>query len=295
MAGTTINLIGQRFGRLQVTGIAGVDSRRNRLYRCQCDCGGTVDVATAILRLGRKQSCGCMERENKDSKRTDIKIGDRFGRIVVTGISKRTQNGGVAFRVRCDCGNEKACSPTRIRAMKYPSCGCWGSEQGGKKIRRDLTGTRYGKLTALRLENPESPRRWVCRCDCGNQKTVPTTSLISGRTVSCGCAKKDPVIYTPKTELARSAVAGAKRRARKVNAGGSHKKADIDALYLKQMGRCAGCGSKLTSAYHRDHIIPLCAGGDNSISNIQLLCALCNLKKGKSDPIDWAQAIGRLL
>lgn len=295
MAGTTINLIGQRFGRLQVTGIAGVDSRRNRLYRCQCDCGGTVDVATAILRLGRKQSCGCMERENKDSKRTAIKIGDRFGRIVVTGISKRTQNGGLAFSVKCDCGKEKSCTPNHIRAMKFPSCGCWGSKKGGEKIRRDLTGNRYGKLVAIRLENQDSPKRWVCQCDCGKKKVAPTTSLISGRTVSCGCAKNDPVIYMSEMALARNAVAGARRRARKASASGTYNSAEVAALFLKQKKRCAGCGVLLTSGYHRDHIIPLCAGGDNSISNIQLLCALCNLKKGKSDPIDWAQAIGRLL
>jgi 5-methylcytosine-specific restriction endonuclease McrA len=33
-------------------------------------------------------------------------------------------------------------------------------------------------------------------------------------------------------------------------------------------------------AFHIDHINPICNGGDNSIDNLQLLCASCNLSKG---------------
>jgi hypothetical protein len=32
---------------------------------------------------------------------------------------------------------------------------------------------------------------------------------------------------------------------------------------------------------HIDHIIPLCQGGPDTVSNTQVLCAACNLKKGK--------------
>ena len=30
---------------------------------------------------------------------------------------------------------------------------------------------------------------WLCKCDCGNLKEVPTGSLLSGHTQSCGCLK----------------------------------------------------------------------------------------------------------
>lgn len=41
---------------------------------------------------------------------------------------------------------------------------------------------------------------------------------------------------------------------------------------------CAKCGSveKLTV----DHITPLSRGGDNSLENLQILCLVCNSKKG---------------
>lgn len=60
----------------------------------------------------------------------------------------------------------------------------------------DLTGSRFGKLVALRLGVPhQSPSRrqvtWECICDCGNIITVQRGSLTFGNTSSCGCAYKD--------------------------------------------------------------------------------------------------------
>lgn len=52
--------------------------------------------------------------------------------------------------------------------------------------RRDLTGQRFGALTALRFYS-SSPSRWVCLCDCGNQNVVVTYNLHHGKVRSCGC------------------------------------------------------------------------------------------------------------
>lgn len=53
----------------------------------------------------------------------------------------------------------------------------------------DLTGKRFGKLVALRPgEKSKSGRvRWVCRCDCGNEKLILAHCLKNGETKSCGC------------------------------------------------------------------------------------------------------------
>ena len=53
----------------------------------------------------------------------------------------------------------------------------------------NITGQRYGKLTALQFEgrNRHGKACWLCRCDCGKQKVVLLGSLMSGRTKSCGC------------------------------------------------------------------------------------------------------------
>lgn len=57
----------------------------------------------------------------------------------------------------------------------------------------DLTGQRFGRLVVVeRAENSADGRaRWLCRCDCGQSKTVLGEHLKKGRTKSCGCAKSE--------------------------------------------------------------------------------------------------------
>ena len=85
------------------------------------------------------------------------------------------------------------------------------------------------------------------------------------------------------------------RRARKLNSPGQHTAAETSALFERQGKRCI-CGVKLnTKNRHLDHIRALSRGGSNDISNLQWLCAPCNLSKHAKDPIEWAQENGRLL
>jgi hypothetical protein len=85
------------------------------------------------------------------------------------------------------------------------------------------------------------------------------------------------------------------RRARVRNADGKHTTDQIHELLQKQRNKCASCRTSLKTGYHADHIVPLARGGTNDIGNIQLLCVSCNLSKGHSDPVAWAQKNGRLL
>ncbi len=57
-------------------------------------------------------------------------------------------------------------------------------------------GERFGSLVIVseadRYVSPggESKRRVVCKCDCGQIRTVQTNSLRGGLTTSCGCAQR---------------------------------------------------------------------------------------------------------
>lgn len=61
----------------------------------------------------------------------------------------------------------------------------------------DLTGQRFGKLTVItRAENHIMPSgkcciMWLCKCDCGNVKSINGSSLRNGVTRSCGCLSKE--------------------------------------------------------------------------------------------------------
>lgn len=56
----------------------------------------------------------------------------------------------------------------------------------------DLTGQRFGRLTAL---HPTNKRKmncivWHCKCDCGSFVDAPSVNLRNGNTKSCGCWRR---------------------------------------------------------------------------------------------------------
>ena len=55
----------------------------------------------------------------------------------------------------------------------------------------DLTGMRFGKLTAVAPTQERKGRYlvWQCRCDCGTEVMVSSKNLRNGNTTSCGCEK----------------------------------------------------------------------------------------------------------
>ena len=57
----------------------------------------------------------------------------------------------------------------------------------------DLTGQRFGWLTAVRLagSSKDGKRLWRCRCACGKETVVKTHRLRGGDTTSCGCRLED--------------------------------------------------------------------------------------------------------
>lgn len=61
--GKPIDMTGQRYGRLSVIEMAGHNKHRQRLWRCVCDCGNTVEVLGFLLRQEQTQSCGCLQKE----------------------------------------------------------------------------------------------------------------------------------------------------------------------------------------------------------------------------------------
>lgn len=57
----------------------------------------------------------------------------------------------------------------------------------------NLIGQTFGRLTVIdRAENDKHGHtRWLCQCECGNQKVIAGSSLKKGLTQSCGCLKKE--------------------------------------------------------------------------------------------------------
>lgn len=53
----------------------------------------------------------------------------------------------------------------------------------------NLIGKRFGQLIIIKQSNNNKSNKimWLCRCDCGNEKTICGGDLKNGRTKSCGC------------------------------------------------------------------------------------------------------------
>lgn len=119
-----VNLIGQRFGRLTVVGLAS-----NATWKCLCDCGGErQSVYTYALRAGKTSSCGCLKREQAAANgRATATHGMRHSRLymVWSGMKSRCLNtkahnwssyGGRGIRI---CDEWMNFEPFRDWALSY--------------------------------------------------------------------------------------------------------------------------------------------------------------------------------
>ena len=71
------DLTGMRFGKLTVLEYTNKRNlNRNILWRCLCDCGNEIYVATSCLNSGHTKSCGC----GKNNFVEMGKIGGKFGK-----------------------------------------------------------------------------------------------------------------------------------------------------------------------------------------------------------------------
>lgn len=60
-----------------------------------------------------------------------------------------------------------------------------------RKEFKDITGQRFGRLTAIKRIEGKNPTYWLCECDCGNRKEIQLNNLTTGNSKSCGCLSKE--------------------------------------------------------------------------------------------------------
>ena len=58
---------------------------------------------------------------------------------------------------------------------------------------RDITGRRFGQLTALAATDARDAKGnvvWRCRCDCGEETDISYNVLLYTNVISCGCRRR---------------------------------------------------------------------------------------------------------
>lgn len=121
------------------------------------------------------------------------------------GMVEILKRNGNKLVCRCDCG--RVFSSTTSRFHKSKSCGCL--KQTALKSRSKIkTGDRFGFLEALNPSEKDNSGNaiWSCRCFCGKERKVRSSSLLSGKSKSCGCvsaALRNESFYANHPELAQ--------------------------------------------------------------------------------------------
>ena len=64
-------------------------------------------------------------------------------------------------------------------------------------MKKDLTGQKFGRLTALKIAGKAKDGRivWECLCECKNIIEIRGKDLSSGNTKSCGCLQRENRIF----------------------------------------------------------------------------------------------------
>lgn len=165
-------IIGKEFGNLKVIRREFVRKKAS-YFLCRCKCGNEKIIARS--HIAKSKFC-C----NKDAK-CHIKdlAGKRFNKFKVISFS-HTKNGHAYWNCRCDCGNISIEQGNTLIRNHKRSCGC----------EFDLIGRRFGYLKVINKSYIKHGNSyWLCGCRCGNTKVISRPQLVSGGTISCGCAK----------------------------------------------------------------------------------------------------------
>lgn len=110
----TIDIAGQKFGSL--TALEKTQKGKKVGWRCRCDCGQEITIASHALRKGKHPSCGC-------KRRLDL-VGRTFGywKVLSQVPAGERPTKDTYFLCRCVCGEEKAVVGHRLVQGKSKSC-----------------------------------------------------------------------------------------------------------------------------------------------------------------------------
>lgn len=113
--------------------------------------------------------------------------GHTFGILTVVSFAGVHDRYGSMWKCRCECGTSVEITANHLKTGHTGSCGCMRGSVGVSRS-EDLTGKRFGKLVALRIDSIErAGARWRLRCDCGNEHVARANHLKTRHVASCGC------------------------------------------------------------------------------------------------------------
>jgi hypothetical protein len=195
---------------------------------------------------------------------------------------RKDSKGRVYWDCICSCGKARTVITWSLTSGKTKSCGCFQKDVvKSADHRKNIAGQRFGKLIATEYSRTiNSKVYWICRCDCGKTKEVMGSSLLSGRTKSCGCMTRLPAGESMFNSAYHAYKKGAEKR------GLSFTLSTEEFRELTSQD-CFYCGDKpsnaLTSAIGEKYIYNGIDRVDNTkgyfVENCVPCCEMCNKAK----------------
>ncbi len=266
--------------------------------------GVSDDEALKIIELGGVRNIG------------RAKLGDRFGRLVVTSRKPFLLHNRSAVECKCDCGEVITVMRQSLKSGGTRSCGCLFRDmiikvsKNATERAQALVGRAFGKWTVVAL----APRKakngglyFRCRCECGGEHEVSSEGLVSGKTKSCGACSEfasicknghDVKVFGERTPT--GACRGCiKEKGLMRNYGLTF--SDFKRIWDAQGGKCPICGRELRFeitkpgfGFARVEIDHEHGVVDKRASVRGLLCggrwAGCNRRLGNVDNVTWLSA-----
>lgn len=119
----------------------------------------------------------------------------KFGELtVINRVYKEASQNDSYWLCKCSCGKECTVTGSNLKSGQTISCGCINDINRRSNF-KDLTGTKFGRLTVISKTDKRKSRKivWNCLCDCG--KTIEAEQSKLGKQImSCGCLKTEELL-----------------------------------------------------------------------------------------------------
>lgn len=158
----------------------------------------------------------------------------------------------------------------------------------------NILGHRFGRLTVIsRAQKGDSNgARWICQCDCGNEKEVSAKWLRVGKYISCGCLIKEVLREQSSKRFESLGHTGGYRDAINQYKNGARKREipwELTDEYAQELlsSDCHYCGHPPSQNSRNKVLNPVMVGGIDrkdssgpySVDNCLPACKSCNISK----------------
>ena len=118
--------------------------------------------------------------------------------------------------------------------------------EGTFSRKKNILGKKYGRLKVIgeaksvKSGNSQASR-WLCKCDCGEEKIIRQDALSRGGTISCGCYTKDRVTKPKGVASFNLLLSNYKKSAKKRNISWELSDEDVKKIISEN---CNYCGAE---------------------------------------------------